>query len=230
MRIAFVFFIFSITFACGQSKKEISIKFQPKDSMVYSYDMITEELTISGVFNTQFSIKNDSVIVDVEVANLSGKSKAIADLGYETIIGETYTRYYDIYGKAIDLKNLSKQALNTDMLIVEFPKTPIKVGTKWDSKKTAKPEIFFDEINVKYTCSSIDDYFIAIEAEMNYITKDDYFANTIKISRTLIGKYIVDRKDGSVVSANLDMDLFTGFSRFKGTVDIKKLQNKKEAQ
>lgn len=222
MKRILIFFLLVFVSACAQKTKEITMTFQPKNKTTYSYEMKSDQLNINGILNADFSLKNDTLSMGVKIIDLSGKSNNIEELGYGEYIGNTYTRYYTLLGKTADMNNLPKQILNTDLFVVEFTKTPIKEGSKWNSKKTAKPEIFFDAINVEYVCSTINDNVIVIKTEMNFETYDQSFSD-LKISRKLIGEYIVDRNDGSVISADFEMDLFTGFTKFKGTMAIRKL-------
>lgn len=219
MKTALTCLLFCFFLGCAQNTKEVSILFKPEGKMTYNYNMTSDILNMTGTLDANFNQKKDSVEMDIEITSLSTKDRENKDLGSGEFIGNNYTRKYDSYGRPLDLDNLPKQVINADLFIVEFPKSPIKVGTSWKAKKTAKPDMFFDIINVEYTCNFIKDDVIIVKADMDFATNDK-ITSEMKLSRKYEGEYIVDIKTGNVIAAQLYMDMFSGFSKLTGKIEI----------
>ena len=219
MRLIITYLLFSFFISCAQNNNEVSILFKPEGKMTYNYNMNSDNINMSGTLDVNFTQKSDLVEMDIEITNLSGTTNENEDLGYNEFIGNTYTRKYDFYGKLLDLDNLPKQIINADLFIVEFQKSPIKKGSNWKVKKTANPDMFFDFINVEYTCDLIKDDVAFIKVDMDFVTNDKQSLE-MKLSRKYKGEYIVNLKDGSVIAAQLYMDVFSGFSKLSGKIEI----------
>lgn len=219
MRKILTYLLFSFFLSCAQNSKEVTVLFKPEGKMTYNYKMTSDKINMSGTFDANFTQKDNLVEMDIEITNLSGATSENEDLGYSEFIGNTYMRKYDFYGKLLDFDDLEKQIINTDLFIVEFQKSPIKEGSNWEAKKTAKPDMFFDTINVAYTCVMIKEDVAIIKADMNFMTNDK-LSLEMKLSRKYNGEYVVNLKDGSVISAQLHIDAFSGFSKLSGTIEI----------
>jgi len=216
--------IFPFYVGCGQNSNEINAIFQPKEKIKYQYELKSDQLNLTGVLDMNFTVENNLNIMEVEIINLKGTSSDGEDLGYENFVGSSYTRQYDFKGKSMDMENLPKQIINTDLFVVEFPNTSIKEGSRWNSKKTAKPDMFFDNINVEYVCDFINlkTNVAIIDAEMNFESFDKN-ASDMKMTRKYTVKYIVDLTNGVVTNAKFYLDMFSGFSQLDGTMEIRKL-------
>lgn len=130
------FLLLSFFIACGQSKKEIPITFKPEGEVVYKYKMTSDQLNMTGTFNANFVQKDDLVVMNVEIVDISASTDDNQDLGYSQYIGNTYTRQYNLLGAPADFDNLPQQIINTDLFIVEFPKSTLKEGKNWKGKKS----------------------------------------------------------------------------------------------
>lgn len=79
--------------------------------------------------------------------------------------------------------------------------------------------MFFDIINVEYTCVLIKDDIAIIEVDMNS-SSSDKLSSEMKLTRSYKGEYTVNIKDGTVTNAKLHINMFSGFSQLKGTIEI----------
>lgn len=205
--------------ACAQERKEVSILFQPEGRIIYTYSLSSDQLNLKGTLQVDFAILNDLVEAIIEIAEMSGNAGDNRDTGHSAFIGKQYTRKYDHYGKSVDLDNLPAQIVNMDLFTVEFPKTPISEGSRWKATKTAKPDMIFDIIEVEYTCVELKEGGALIDAVMIFSTKDKFAAN-MRMTKEYRGQYLVTSKEGLVINAKLDMQMFSGVSELYGTIVI----------
>lgn len=219
-----VLFIFHFFVGCGQNSNEVHVIFQPKEKITYEYEMKSNQLNLIGILDMDFTVANNLNTMRVEIVNLNVTSSDGQDLGYHEFIKSSYTRQYNFQGESTDKDNLPKQIINTDLFVVEFPKMLLKEGSRWNAIKTAKPDMFFDNINVEYVCDfiNLDTNVAIIDAEMNFESLDKSTSD-MKMTRKFTGKYIVDLTNGVVTNAKFYMDMFSGLSQLKGTIEIRKL-------
>ncbi|WP_294287239.1 DUF6263 family protein [uncultured Chryseobacterium sp.] len=221
----FIYLLLSLIFfaGCAQNQKEIALEYRPSGTITYQYDMNSKQLNIKGNLKTDYTKNDDLVNMNVEVESLSAESDDHQDLGYGEFVGQTYTRTYTKYGASADLDNVPKQIINMEVFVVEFPKTPVKVGSRWKSKKTAKPDMFFEFIDTEYVCTSVKDDVVMIKAVMNFVSSDKY-SSQMKLTRKYEGEYMINPKNGVVTHAKFYMDMFSGFSELKGSFEIRMVQ------
>lgn len=215
----FTLFVFA---GCSNTAQEASIVFAPQGTMTYQYKMKSDVLNFDGIFDAAFVMKDSHVNMNVVIKDLSGSTSEYEDLGYGDFVGNSYTRVYDTLGKTADLENVPVQVLNTDLCVVEFPKSSIKVGETWKSIKTAKPDMFFETILVNYECTDINNDSIIVQANMEFQPKSKG-SSLMMVSRKYEGEYVVSRADGSVISAHLDIEWISLYSESSAKVVVRKL-------
>lgn len=219
MKTIIILFQLCFILSCAQNSKDAQMVFQPKGKMTYQYEMKSDQMNMTGILNTDFKQENGQNIMDVDIVKISANSSDGKYLGYHEYEGNTYTRQYNNHGEATDLNQLPKQIINMDLFVVAFPNFPIKEGSHWKSKKTAKPDMFFDHIDVEYTCTLMKDDVVMVKADMVFKSADK-LSSDMKMTRKFQGEYIIDPKDGAVTNAKLYMDMFSGFSQLSGTIEI----------
>lgn len=222
MKIIYLLLSFSFFLSCAQTEKEISLEYHPSGTIMYQYDMNSKLMNMKGVLKTDYTKNGDLIDMNVEVVSLSADSDDQGDLGYGEFAGQSYTRTYSKYGASADLDNVPKQIVNMELFVVEFPKTAIKAGSKWKSKKTAKPDMFFDHIDTEYTCTLVKDDVVIVKAVMNFVSSDK-LSSGMKLTRKYEGEYLINPKNGVVTNAKLYMDMFSGFTKLDGSFEIRML-------
>lgn len=222
MKIIYLLLSFIFFLSCAQERKEVLMEYRPSGTITYQYDMNSKQLTMKGILKTEYTKNNGLIDMNVEVVSLSADSEDHQDLGYGEFVGQTYKRIYNKYGASADLENVPKQIINMEFFVVEFPKTPVKTGSRWKSKKTAKPDMFFDYIDTEYTCTLVKDDVVMVKAVMNFVSEDK-LSSEMKLTRKYEGEYIIDPKSGVITNAKLYMDMFSGFTKLDGSLEIRML-------
>jgi len=213
--------IFLFILSCSNPTKTLT--FNPQNTRTYNIVMITEHMTFTVEIESRFEVKDDSVIMHSKVLKMEHKDGSeIEDQinnEYQRLVNQVITTIFNKQGKRIDTYGKS-EIFNTELLVVEFPEQPIKKGDSWTSNKSAGSDIFFNRINVNYTCINIIKYHTEMLTIMTFEKDENSVDDGLNTTRKYIGKCTVN-PNGVLDNARFEIRGFNGFSNTKGEIIIK---------
>ena len=210
--------ILFILLSCSNSSGQKKITFSPKESRKYYVELTSPGLNLWIHLTSIFDQNKDSVFMRSRINQIEcNETDSELNEAYQQYVNTLIENVYDKNGKMFNKSH--DVVVNTDLLVVQFPETAVKVDDSWIAIKSARPDVFFKNIDVVYTCREIKEDAMVIDVRMKFVANDDAGISGLKITKKYDGYYIVNN-DGTVREANLTISGYNGFSNINGTLKI----------
>ncbi|MCX6319535.1 MAG: hypothetical protein NTW29_19820 [Bacteroidetes bacterium] len=224
----FFLICFSVCNSFCQPLTAQQLRFHPADSLAYQIIIDGGSFKMDIKVAGAFQYKNDSIKADWLIQKIQYKDGSKDEAAYNRDLQHASGTHQEMWmnnrGKILSNSHTQK-LINTDLLVAEFPEGEIKLNDTWQVKRSAKPDIIFDSLQVYYTCKEITATHTKLAVKMIFLQSPVNKTPDVNFTKQFEGYYLVDNKTGTVVEADLKISGFNGISRMSGGISIRRLAN-----